>query len=140
MIAPGGFTRMRQQCGVLCYGETRSQLTIQVERGLVRSQLSFPRRTTADNFSRILFFEKTRFSISLLSLYLYLILLSLSPHMLAPESSKRSSIASGSAQWFDERGQYSESLPNRPDARRNTVQCSRCRPQRSIFRLFEAAG
>ena len=110
---------MRQQCVVPCYWETRSQLTIQVDCGLVKSQLSLPTRT--DNFSFILFFEKTRFSIYLLSLYLSFYL---SPHMLGPGSSKRSSIASGSAQWFDERSQqYSESLPNRPDARRNTVQC-----------------
>jgi hypothetical protein len=61
---------MRQQCVVPCYGETRSQLTIQVDCGLVKSQLSLPRRTTADNLSFMLFFEKTRFSISLLSLYL----------------------------------------------------------------------
>ena len=61
---------MRQQCVVPCYRETRSQLTIQVEYGLVKSQLCLPTRTPADNFSFILFFEKTRFSISLLSLYL----------------------------------------------------------------------
>jgi hypothetical protein len=41
MIALGGFTKVRQ-CGVSCYEESRSQLTIQSNYGLVKSQLSLP--------------------------------------------------------------------------------------------------